>query len=126
MEKRNRRLLAFAIVAAGFAFLAFAPLTSEDPRFEEGMRRLKEEVKIGDDIYDARGKILGDFHSVSEVSDPTGMGEKLWMHVSFGISPSALETFAYSADISLPARGRRSSATVVASPQGIVTEIETH
>jgi hypothetical protein len=53
------------------------------------------------------------------------LGKELWLHVDFGLKPSAIETIAYTADIDLPSTAnRRISAIIKATPDGTITTIE--
>ena len=126
-QKMNRRKAAGFIGIALLVFLLWQVLPwSRAGIYRRSMEDLRQEVKIGEDIFDAKSKIEDRYHSVSEPYDPSKDGEVLWMDVSFGLRPNALETFLYSADlpISLPSFGSgRISALVVADHDGSVMEI---
>lgn len=88
------------------------------------MTDLRSRVSEGDNIHAAKKKIEGRYHSLSEVHDPTGLGKKLWMHVSFGLQASALETFAYITDRALPfGSGKGLGALIEADAGGTIQRI---
>ena len=93
-------------------------------KYEEGMADLRQQVKIGDDIFEAEKRIKDRYHYVTEPYDPTKLGKVLWMNVDFGLQPTFVETIAYTADIEPIGDNKPISAIVVADPSGTVTAIK--
>jgi hypothetical protein len=93
--------------------------------YQHGMSDLREQVKVGQDIYEARKRIEHRFHFATAPYFPKEDHNELWMNVSFGIQPGPMETLAYTTGLRLPfSRGERISAIVKATPAGRITAIE--
>ncbi len=82
-------------------------------------------ISVGDNIHNSKKKIEGRYHYVSDVYDPTKLGDKLWMNVSFGLEPSALETFCYVTGIRIPFVSNDGLGAIIeADPQGTIRKIK--
>jgi hypothetical protein len=89
------------------------------------MEDLRSVVSTGDNIYAAKKKIEGRYHSVSKIYDPTKLGDKLWMNVGFGLDHTALETFSYITDIRIPFdKNEGLGAIIEADPNGTIRAIK--
>lgn len=89
------------------------------------MSDLRSQVQVGDNIHFAAKRIEGRYHYTTGPLDPTKLGKELWVNVDFGLTPSAIETIAYTADVDLPSNAnRRISAIIKATPDGTITTIE--
>ena len=93
--------------------------------YEEKMNDLREQVKVGDNIYVIASEIEGRYHYIQGPLDPTKLGNELWLHVNFGLKPTALETIAYASNVDIPfLSNRRISAIIKSKPDGTITKIE--
>lgn len=89
------------------------------------MADLRNQVKAGQNIFDAEKRIRGRYHHVTKPYDPTHLGDKLWMRVEFGLQPTFMETFAYAANVKSPFdKNEIISAIVVSDSSGTITSIE--
>ena len=117
----------FAIIALVMGVvLALACCTPfRDAKHRKQMEDLRSMVSTGDNIYAARKKIEGRYHSVSKIYEPTKRGDKLWMNVSFGLTPTGLETFSYVTDIRIPFdKNEGLGAIVEADSSGTIRSIK--
>lgn len=116
--------VAIALLGAGLAMALTCCTPFRDAKHREQMKDLRSVVSTGDNIYTARKKIEGRYHSVSEVHDPTKLGKKLRMHVGFGLTPTALETFSYVTDVRIPFdKNEGLGAIIEADPSGTIRDI---
>ena len=89
------------------------------------MSDLRSQVQVGGNIHTAAKKIEGLYHHTTGPLDPTKLGKELWLHVDFGLNPTAIETIGYTADVDLPSNAnRRIGAIIKATPDGTITTIE--
>lgn len=93
--------------------------------YEAKMDDLRTQVKVGDNIHTAAKKIDSRYHYASAPFDPTKLGKELWLHVSFGLQPTTLESVAYATDVSSPfVSNKPISAVIKAGVDGTITSIE--
>ena len=91
-------LVVIALVALGLSQCTLHRTSIYDAK----MRDLRQQVQVGENIYAAAKKIEGRYHHTSGPLDPTKLGKQLWLHVNFGLEPTAMETIAYVTDAKLP------------------------
>ena len=115
-----------SLSAVAFVVLGLPQCTSQrTSTYEAKMSDLRSQVQVGDNIHTAAKKIEGRYHYTTGPLDPTKLGKELWLHVNFGLKPTAIETIAYTADVDLPSNAnRRISAIIKATPDGTITTIE--
>jgi hypothetical protein len=121
MNKFLQSLIAVVIVIFGLSHCTVHRTST----YETMMSDLRSQVQVGDNIHSAAKKIEGRYHYTSGPLDPTDLGKELWLHVDFGLKPSAIENIAYTSDVNLPSSAnRRISAMIKATPDGTITTIE--
>jgi len=120
----KRPLIAIAALAVISLGLSQCTL-HRSATYKAQMEDLRSQVQVGDDIHAAAKKIDGRYHYTTGPLDPTKLGKELWLHVDFGLSPTFLETMAYTADVSLPFdKNEAISAVIKADADGTITRIE--
>ncbi len=108
----------------GVALGAVCCTPFRDAKRDRKMEDLRSIVSEGDNIYSARKKIDGRYHSVSKIYDPTKLGNELLMNIDFGLTPTALETFSYVTDVRIPFdKNENLGALIEADPDGTIRDI---
>ncbi len=119
------KISAFKMILAVTPLIISSCTSFRDARFDESMKDLRSQVSEGDNIYAAKKKIEGRYDYLSDIHDPTGLGDYLLMDVSFGLLPTDLETFAYAADVRLPFNKNKGLGAVIKSDaSGTIQEIK--
>ncbi|MBK1884263.1 hypothetical protein JIN85_17725 [Luteolibacter pohnpeiensis] len=95
--------------------------TNPSPAYNLELNKVKEFVKVGDDIYSAKEKLKKIGKDCSEVYDPTGLGDNLMMIVNHeNLTPTG--GFLYAAGINV--NNSLISTVIEANMNGVITSIE--
>jgi hypothetical protein len=93
-----------------------------DAVLKEQKKKVNDAIKVGDDIYEARDKIISEgFRIQYGPAFPTKTRKYLMMVVDYGIQPTSLETFKYTAGIK---NDGLISGVIKADADGTITSIE--
>jgi hypothetical protein len=82
-----------------------------------------EEVKLGDNIFDAREKLQNRGMKCSEPYFPTASKSEYWMNVDYGVTTTASEKMLESLDAT-PDKKKMISALIRAKPNGVIFKID--
>ena len=113
------------IYAFIFVVLATSGCDSKrDQIVSEKKERVTATIRIGDDINEAKLKLVDLGFRIEYGPDfPTKTKKYLMMIVDYGVSPSEIETFKYSVGIS-GGDDKPIDGIIKATPEGVITSIE--
>ncbi|MBT7959218.1 MAG: hypothetical protein ABGY95_01740 [Rubritalea sp.] len=107
--------------------LALAASGCNDKRDEivsEQKERVTDTIQLGDDIHEAKSKLIDLGFRIDYGPDfPTKSEKYLMMIVDYGVSPSGMETFKYTVGMS-GGSGEPIDGIIKATPDGVITSIE--
>ena len=95
-----------------------------DTIVSEQKERVADTIRIGDDIHEAKSKLVDLGFRIDYGPDfPTKSKKYLMMIVDYGVSPSGMETFKYTVEIS-GGSDEPIDGIIKATPDGVITSIE--
>jgi hypothetical protein len=97
---------------------------SRDKIVSAQKERVADTIRIGDDIHEAKSKLIDLGFHIDYGPDFPGKKEKyLMMIVDYGVSPSAIDTLKYTVGMSVGS-GEPIDGIIKATPGGVITSIE--
>ncbi len=95
-----------------------------DKKVSDQKERVTDTIRIGDDIHEAKSKLVDLGFRIDYGPDfPTKSEKYLMMIVDYGVSPSGMETFKYTVGIS-GGSDEAIDGIIKATPDGVITSIE--
>lgn len=92
-------------------------------RLDTQKKKMENEIRIGDDIYQAKDKLIEAGFKIKFGPDfPTKTKKYLMMIVDYGVTPGELETFKYT--VGLEGSDKPITGIIKATPEGKITSIE--
>ncbi|PXA03975.1 hypothetical protein DDZ13_10075 [Coraliomargarita sinensis] len=97
--------------------------SQRDQVVSEKSEAARSEIKIGDDIFEAKNKLVTKGFGIKYGPDfPTKTERYLMMIVDYGVDPSGLEVFKYT--VGIESNADPISGIIKATPEGKITSIE--
>jgi hypothetical protein len=96
---------------------------NRDSIVKQQKKRVNASIKIGDDIFLAKDKLVKQGFTIEYGPDfPTKSRDYLIMNVDYGVRSNGLETFKYT--VGMEGSGELISGVIKADPTGKITSIE--
>lgn len=120
-----KRPLAIVILLVGLIVSISQCTIHRSYVYNQKLEDLREQISIGDNIYQAASKIEGRYVATIGPLDPTNSGKELWLHVDFGLKATELETAEYLLNMRFPfSDNSRITSIIIADSNGVIKSIE--